>query len=674
MDRLGRLTTALGPDVLVLLRFDGTEQLNDLFEYRVEALATRSDLDFDALVGTHATVEIEGREGIRAFDGIVTQARWAGVGENGHRYDLVLRPWFWLAGRRRNQRIFHNKTVVQILQELLSDYASLGDPALELKLGGDYQPLEYTVQYRESDLDFARRQMERAGISFHFRHAAGSHTLILTDDVLAHDSIGEIGLGFIRGDWMLELVRTCPRHGEYLEPLWQRYDRFERHDVAFRLAESARDNTGHSRLTMARSATAYDHWVGARLSGKKQQANWLDQFGLQAAAKFCGALGSLVAQRESGAHGASDLSDLDHADLGFGLARAGKGAICGFLSEHQEGHSPEIGQKRVFGALYSLLTGDACPKAYHPLKQILREHIGSSWPLGPGAELLGEPVLERRWTSIGALAHLLKMDAPALRERLGAERTELARHKPDDWALHELEKAGPFLSDLTNGLSDDQFCESLSLNPKLFQDMRDCSFLDGARGRHGRGWDLLAGQAIVERLLLGAQQVGRLSSEWLPLEQAADHHGCSTRELVERIGDGRLTWIGRYSKQTGFAAILVNIAGLDGREISAETLALSQGLTFSEMLSFFRKGHSPAEIARRETGRKDRIMLTPVQVAAFHENFVSFRRLALAHRLPWEALDQRLEELGIVPVEGYLRIYRRSETDPLLHDEAERRP
>ncbi|MDN3711436.1 contractile injection system protein, VgrG/Pvc8 family [Paracoccus cavernae] len=78
MDRLGRLTTALGPDVLVLLRFDGTEQLNDLFEYRVEALATRSDLDFDALVGTHATVEIEGREGIRAFDGIVTQARWAG--------------------------------------------------------------------------------------------------------------------------------------------------------------------------------------------------------------------------------------------------------------------------------------------------------------------------------------------------------------------------------------------------------------------------------------------------------------------------------------------------------------------------------------------------------------------------------------------------------------------
>ena len=189
-ERLGRLTTALGSDVLGLLRFDGSDYLNGLYEYRVEALAARDDLDFDALVGTHATVEIEAHAQMRPFDGIVTHVRWAGVGENGHRYDLTLRPWFWLAGRRRNQRIFHDKTVVEILEELLADYAGLGAPAVQILLSRDYPKLEYTVQYRESDLDFARRQMERAGISFHFRHAVGSHTLVLTDDVLAHDEIG----------------------------------------------------------------------------------------------------------------------------------------------------------------------------------------------------------------------------------------------------------------------------------------------------------------------------------------------------------------------------------------------------------------------------------------------------------------------------------------------------
>lgn len=74
-ERLGRLTTELGPDVLSLLRFDGSDHLNDLFEYRVEALAIREDLDFDALVGTHAAVEIEAHEQMRPFAGIVTSAR-----------------------------------------------------------------------------------------------------------------------------------------------------------------------------------------------------------------------------------------------------------------------------------------------------------------------------------------------------------------------------------------------------------------------------------------------------------------------------------------------------------------------------------------------------------------------------------------------------------------------
>lgn len=72
-ERLGRLTTELGPDVLSLLRFDGTDHLNDLYEYQVEALAVRDDLDFDALVGAHATVEIEGREGVQHF-GVRTRA------------------------------------------------------------------------------------------------------------------------------------------------------------------------------------------------------------------------------------------------------------------------------------------------------------------------------------------------------------------------------------------------------------------------------------------------------------------------------------------------------------------------------------------------------------------------------------------------------------------------
>ena len=161
-ERLGRLSTSLGPGALALLRFDGTDHLNDLFEYRVEALSTRDDLDFDALVGTHATVEIEAHDEMRAFDGIVTSARWAGVGENGHRYDLTLRPWFWLAGKRRNQRIFHDKTVIEILQELLAGHAhnSAYQIAGVFAWGGEHDTafdwLQRAVSQRDAGLQYLK--------------------------------------------------------------------------------------------------------------------------------------------------------------------------------------------------------------------------------------------------------------------------------------------------------------------------------------------------------------------------------------------------------------------------------------------------------------------------------------------------------------------------------------
>ncbi|WP_103258931.1 type VI secretion system Vgr family protein [Tabrizicola aquatica] len=187
--RAGRLATVLGADTLVLLRFAGSDRLSGLFSYEVDCLSTTPDIDFDALVGTHATVTLVTHRGEdRPFDGIVTEARWLGVGENGHRYRLTLRPWFWLATRRRNQRIFHDKTVTEILQELLAAYAGAGP--LEIATTTDYPKLEYTVQYRESDFAFACRMMERFGLSYHFQHEPGSHRMVVTDAADIHPTIG----------------------------------------------------------------------------------------------------------------------------------------------------------------------------------------------------------------------------------------------------------------------------------------------------------------------------------------------------------------------------------------------------------------------------------------------------------------------------------------------------
>jgi type VI secretion system secreted protein VgrG len=168
--------------------FEGVERLNGLFDFHVDCLGTTENLDFDGLIGTHASVTLENHMAERQFDGIVTEARWMGVGENGQRYRLRLQPWFWLAGLRRNQRIFHRKSVIQILEDLLAAYADTGK--LQVETSADYPELEYTVQFRESDMDFACRMMERFGISYHFRHDTGAHDMVLTDFPDAHPTIG----------------------------------------------------------------------------------------------------------------------------------------------------------------------------------------------------------------------------------------------------------------------------------------------------------------------------------------------------------------------------------------------------------------------------------------------------------------------------------------------------
>lgn len=208
--RRGNLTTVLGPDELVLLHFSGSDRLNDLFEYHVEALSANKAVDFDKLLGTHATFTIKTPAGERHYDGIIAQAEWAGESKDGIHYMFTLRPWIWLAGLRRNQRIFHNKSVVEVLTTLLQPYAGLGKPAVDNRLTKSYPTLEYTVQYRESDLAFACRLMERFGINYHFTHDTGSHSLVMTDGVEGHTLIGE-----------RDYMNYVGRHPSDAEHFWQ---------------------------------------------------------------------------------------------------------------------------------------------------------------------------------------------------------------------------------------------------------------------------------------------------------------------------------------------------------------------------------------------------------------------------------------------------------------------
>ena len=57
--RTGALKTPFGEDVLVLKSFSGTEGLGELFEFDIEALSERENIDFDQALGQACTIKLK---------------------------------------------------------------------------------------------------------------------------------------------------------------------------------------------------------------------------------------------------------------------------------------------------------------------------------------------------------------------------------------------------------------------------------------------------------------------------------------------------------------------------------------------------------------------------------------------------------------------------------------
>jgi type VI secretion system secreted protein VgrG len=187
--RTAALTTPLGENKLALVRLDASEGLSELFEYRIEALSTEEVIQFDDLLGRSCSVKIKLYDDgpVRYFTGIAVEGQTLGVREDLFVFQLLLRPSLWLLGKTANCRIWHEKTALEIIKEVLSDRRVDFRP----KTQRTYPKLEYCVQYRETDFDFVSRLMEQHGIYYFFEHEAAKHTMVLADSKSSHQDIPE---------------------------------------------------------------------------------------------------------------------------------------------------------------------------------------------------------------------------------------------------------------------------------------------------------------------------------------------------------------------------------------------------------------------------------------------------------------------------------------------------
>ncbi|HBK45296.1 MAG TPA: type VI secretion system tip protein VgrG [Xanthomonadaceae bacterium] len=206
-ERLLRLHTPLGTDRLVPASFTGVESVDGAgFRFEVSALSVDAGLALDELLGRPVLLELlaaDSHADLRPFHGHVTLAELQGSNGGLACYRLVIEPWLALLDQRVDSYVFHDMSVVDIVENVFADYVGQGalDAAWRWDLADRnlYTRRSLTTQYQESDLAFVRRLLAEEGIYYWFEHAGdpqgdafGAHTLVLADHAQAMRDAGTV--------------------------------------------------------------------------------------------------------------------------------------------------------------------------------------------------------------------------------------------------------------------------------------------------------------------------------------------------------------------------------------------------------------------------------------------------------------------------------------------------
>lgn len=185
--------SAVPPGALLFASLDGGETLSELFSYVVQLktpdtlnlgyVSPAANLPLKPMVGKDLCVNIElDGGGKRHISGLVTAARVVGHEGRSVTYELRMEPWLKLLTHTSDYKAFQNKSVVDILDEVLAEYPY----PVEKRLVESYPVRTWQVQYGETDFDFLQRLMQEWGIYWWFEHSEDSHTLVLADAISAH--------------------------------------------------------------------------------------------------------------------------------------------------------------------------------------------------------------------------------------------------------------------------------------------------------------------------------------------------------------------------------------------------------------------------------------------------------------------------------------------------------
>lgn len=167
-------TFAPGVKKILVVSFEGAEELSSLSRFRLEVVSQGRPLKPSEILGQKLGIALRVRDEVRKFNGIVSRFEVLRTSVRGHHLHLVeLVPPAWLMTLNQRFRIFHDMKSPDVISQVVQQ----ANQAVSVKQVGDTR--EYWVQYCESDFNFVSRLWEEEGLFFRFDHAADNCELIV---------------------------------------------------------------------------------------------------------------------------------------------------------------------------------------------------------------------------------------------------------------------------------------------------------------------------------------------------------------------------------------------------------------------------------------------------------------------------------------------------------------
>ncbi|KVP01121.1 type VI secretion protein ImpA [Burkholderia ubonensis] len=198
-DRLLKLDTPLGTNVLLPQRASGWSRIGRHFEFTIDALSTQGNIKQTKLIGQPVTLWIQlANRSYAPYHGYVHAVRRLGSDGALTSYQLSFASWMHFLKFRRDQRIWQDKAADEILTEVFDAHPQARG-RFKFALSNPLPARSYCTQY-EDDWNFAHRLMEDEGLFGIWQQSEDgtSHTLVITDSLHTFEPLATQAIRFYR--------------------------------------------------------------------------------------------------------------------------------------------------------------------------------------------------------------------------------------------------------------------------------------------------------------------------------------------------------------------------------------------------------------------------------------------------------------------------------------------